>query len=181
MCPQLLMEAYVLEPINIHKVEQIFQQIVQNKDIELQSMHFATLINAHGCVLKNLDQAIAIFDSIDSYRNAPAMDALITETMINVLVANRRVDLIPEFIAKMSFAGVHMTAYVVNAMIRGYAVAGDLEQARTIFESLSDPPQGVAALHNHAPHNPTASMNVSVMEPVYREVRIDNFSTLGSY
>lgn len=166
------MEAYVLEPINIKQVESIFNTIVENPHIELQGAHFATLINAYGCVLKNLNKAIGVFDSISSYPNAPPMDALVVEAMINVIVSHRRMDLVPEFIAKMNFAGVHMTAYIVNSIIRGYAVTGDLKNARDIFESLLDPPTGVAGMHNHAPHEPTLATQVNPMEPVYREVRL---------
>lgn len=170
------METYVIEPIDIAKVEEVFQTIAKNPHLELQSNHFTTLINAYGCVLHDLDKAIAIFDSIPTYPRAPPLDALAIEAMMNVLAVHRRADLIPEYIAKMNFAGIHMTAYIVNAMIRTYAVVGDLEQARGVFESLIDPPQGVAALHNHAPHDPSASPVVDPMEPVYREVRCPSCS-----
>jgi len=42
-------------------------------------------------------------------------------------------------------------------------------KARELFERLVDPPEGIAALHNHAPHDPSSIPSVSPMEPVYRE------------
>jgi pentatricopeptide repeat protein len=168
---QLLMEAYVIEPVDVAALEEVFRTIVNNPNIELQGTHFATLINAYGCVCKDLDKAIATFDSIPTYPNGPAIEALTVEALINVFVHHRRTDLIPTYVAKMMSAGVHMTAYVANAMIRGYAVVGDMEQARAIFESLQDPPTGVAAPHNHAPHDLSSAPIVNPMEPVYREVR----------
>jgi pentatricopeptide repeat protein len=66
---------------------------------------------------------------------------------------------------------VHMTAYIANFLIKGYANAGDMGQAREIFELLSNPPSGVAAPNNHAPHTPEGQ-SVPVIEPVYWKVSI---------
>lgn len=41
-------------------------------------------------------------------------------------------------------------ADIYNTLIRAHAVTGNLEKARAIFESLADPPSGVAAAGNHA-------------------------------
>jgi len=128
-----------------------------------------TLINAYGCVQKNLDKAIEIFDSISSYPRAQPVDAVAFEAMINVLVAHRRTDLIPEYVSRMHAAGVHMTAYIANFLIKGYSGVGDLEHARSIFESLVDPPEGIAAPNNHVPHEPAISQTVDHTAPVYRE------------
>lgn len=65
---------------------------------------------------------------------------------------------------------MHMTAYIANFLIKGYANVGDIGRAREIFESLVDPPFGVAAPNNHAPHNVVESAEINIMEPVYREV-----------
>ena len=161
------MDTYIIDPIDMAQVETIFEHVVNSAEIELITGHFATLINAHGCVLKDLDNATAVFDSIPRY--GLQIDALTIEAMMNVLATHRRTDLIPEYIAKMTFAGVHMTAYVVNSIIKGHAAVGDLPAAREVFESLVDPPTGVAAFFNHAPHEPSTATNVHPMEPVYRE------------
>jgi len=92
------------------------------------------------------------------------------KAMINVLVAHRRTDLVSEYISKMNAAGVRMTAYIANFLIKGYAMVGDLEHARFIFESLVDPPEGMAAPYNHVPHEPAVMSTVDHMAPVYREV-----------
>ena len=99
------------------------------------------------------------------------MDAIVFEAVINVLVAHKRTELLPVYVSKMNEAGVHMTAYIANFLIKGYANVGDLDQARAIFESLRDPPSGMAAPNNHAPHYPAVSPDVHVMDVVYREVR----------
>ena len=147
-------------------MEAVFKDVQNNPDIEVQGTHYASLINAYGCVQRDLDRAVATFDSVPS----KILDAVVFESIINVLVSHRRTDLIPEYIAKMTTAGVHMTAYIANFLIKGYAVIGELDNARDIFESLIDPPTGVAAPHNRAPHNPDAVVRIPWMEPVYREV-----------
>ena len=70
----------------------------------------------------------------------------------------------------MNQAGVHMTAYIANFLIKGYANVGDMSEARKIFESLADPPFGIAAPNNHAPHYAVESTEVNVIDLVYREV-----------
>ncbi|KAJ7842752.1 hypothetical protein B0H13DRAFT_2098421 [Mycena leptocephala] len=137
--------------------------------VEIQGNHFASLINAYGCVQKDLHKAISVFNSIPGFPRAPPRDALVFEALINTLVAHRRTDLMPEYVAMMHSEGVHMTAYIANFLIKGYADVGDMAQARAIFESLVDPPSGVAAVNNHAPHEPGMSPVVDPMEPVYRE------------
>ncbi|KIK68843.1 hypothetical protein GYMLUDRAFT_34832 [Collybiopsis luxurians FD-317 M1] len=166
---KLLMEAYALEPIDIPSMEQVFQELVRNPRLELQGTHFATLINAYGCIAKDFDKAIAIYHSIFSHPRKPIADALVFEAVANVCVAHRRIDFMPQLINKMNELGIHMTAYIVNVMIKGYAAVGDIEKSRELFESLVDPPEGVAALHNHAPHEPSVTPSVSPMAPVYRE------------
>ncbi|KAF9078125.1 hypothetical protein BDP27DRAFT_1310822 [Rhodocollybia butyracea] len=166
---KLLIDAHVIEPPNILKMEQVFQQIVDNQRIELQGAHFASLINAYGCAAKDLDRALVAYNSIFDHPRKPVIDALVFEAIANVCVVHRRVDLIPQIVAKMNDVGVHMTAYIVNVMIKGYAAVGDIESARRLFESLVDSPEGIAALYNHTPRDPSSVPSVHPLEPVYRE------------
>jgi pentatricopeptide repeat protein len=157
-------------------MEKTFSQLVKDKTVDVQGSHWAALINAHGCVGRDLDKAIAVFNSIAKHPSTVASrlqlpDAVAFEALINVLVTLRRTDLVPEYLDRLRRSGVHMTAYIANLLIRGYAAAGDIEQARLVFESLADPPVGVAAPNNHAPHNVAAPPHISPNELVYREVR----------
>ncbi|KAJ7859654.1 hypothetical protein B0H14DRAFT_2746309 [Mycena olivaceomarginata] len=167
---KLLMDAYGrIEPVDIETMERIWEALRADNRVEIQGNHFATLINAYGCVQKDLDKAIAVFNSIPSFPRAPPRDALVFEALVNALVAHRRTDLMPEYVALMHSEGVHMTAYIANFLIKGYADVGDMAQARAIFEGLVDPPSGVAAVNNHAPHEPGTSPVIDPLEPVYRE------------
>ncbi|KAI0786530.1 hypothetical protein C8Q75DRAFT_278924 [Abortiporus biennis] len=173
---KLLIDAYgTIEPVDTSAMEDIFQQLVQDPNVAVQGTHWAALINAWGCVRKDLDKAISIFDSIAAHpanaRNVSLPDAVCFEALMNVLVTLRRGDLIPVYRERLSALGIHMTAYIANLFIKGYAAVGDLEQAREVFEHLEDPPQGVAAPNNHAVHDPDGIQYPSVPStaPVYRE------------
>lgn len=96
-------------------------------------------------------------------------DAIAYEALINVFITLRRTDLIPVYMDRFQSSGQHMTAYIANLLIKGYAVAGELEKARNVFASLVDPPTGVAAPNNHAPHELDAVAPVHPNAPVYRE------------
>lgn len=167
---KLLMDAYgKIDPVDIGTMEQIWAALQSDRTVELQGSHFASLIYVYGCVQKDFDKAIAVFNAIPTTERAPARDAVVFEALINTLVEHKRTDLMPEYVSMMSSEGVHMTAYIANFLIKGYAAVGDMPQARAIFESLVDPPSGVAAVHNHAPHEPAVSPVIDPMEPVYRE------------
>ncbi|KAF7308587.1 hypothetical protein HMN09_00707900 [Mycena chlorophos] len=167
---KLLLDVYgALEPVDIPSMMKIWAELLANPSVALQGTHFASLIHAYGVASKDLDKAVEIFDSIPTFPNAPARDAVVFEALINALVAHKRTDLVSHYTALMRSEGVHMTAYIANFLIKGYADAGDMEQARALFEGLVDPPAGVAAAYNHAPHEPSASVAVDPMEPVYRE------------
>jgi len=159
-------------------MERVFQELEQHPTLQIQGVHWAGLINAYGCVKKDLGRAIEVFNSIQAHPSAaispiPLPDAVTYESLINVLVTHRRADLIAEYIQRLQRSDVRMTAYIVNFMIKGYAASGDLVKAREVFEGLEDPPDGVAAPNNHAPHEGSRPPNyVPVSTPVYREVRL---------
>lgn len=152
-----------------------FNQLVGKKSLQVTGAHWASLINAYGCVGKDLDKALEVFESIADHpitRTAPTQlpDAVAYEAIINVLVTHRRTDLIPVYLDRLSKSGIHMTAYIVNILIKGHASTGDIVRAREAFESLADPPTGVAAANNHAPHDASPPHYVNPQDPVYREV-----------
>ena len=172
---QLLMDAYgTIEPVNITAMEQTFATLCSDKSVQVQGTHWGSLINAYGCVQKDLDRAIEVFETIASHpstrKGGPMPEAVSYEALINVFVTLRRTDLIPVYMDRFQSSGVHMTAYIANLLIKGYAVAGELEKARSVFASLADPPTGVAAPNNHAPHELDATAPVHPHAPVYREV-----------
>lgn len=180
VCPtahtyKLLMDAHgTIDPIDLHAMEDVFSRLIADRGVQVQGTHWSSLIHTYGCVNKDLDKAIQVFNSISTHPStlkakSSLPDAVTYEALINVFVTLRRTDLIAVYMDQFVANGVRMTAYIANLLIKGYAVAGDLERARGVFESLIDPPQGVAAQNNHAPHESTPVSLVSPNTPVYRE------------
>ncbi|KAI0706863.1 hypothetical protein C8T65DRAFT_708697 [Cerioporus squamosus] len=170
LAARLLIDAYgCIEPVDLPAMEKVFQDLVADSSVSVQGTHWAALINAYGCALQTFD-SIATHPSTNP-RNGPMPDAVVYEALINTLVTLRRMDLMPTYIERLHASGVHMTAYIANLLIKGYASVGDIERSREIFESLQDPQEGVAAPHNHIPHqNKQASAApVPASAPVYRE------------
>ena len=158
-------------------MEEIFQRVIGSPDTEVQGTHWAAMINAYGCAGKDLNRAIGIFESIEKHPSTARAktslpDAVVYEALFTVLSAHRRPDLIRAYLQRLRSSHVHPTAYVANAAIKGYAAAGDLESARAMFESMEDPPIGIAAPHNRPPHEPQRLPNeVPPQAPIYREVK----------
>lgn len=168
---KLLIDAYgAIEPVDVASMEDAFAQLVADRSVPVQGTHWAALINAYGCAKKDLDKAIEIFESIPSHpstRKAHGRlpDEVVFEALMNVFVRLRRPDLMAAYQARMPALGIRMTAYIANFLIKGYAASGNIEGARALFESLADPPTGVAAPNNHAPHedkpeSPSPILNV---------------------
>ncbi|KAI0637582.1 hypothetical protein C8Q77DRAFT_1186663 [Trametes polyzona] len=174
---KLLIDAYgCIEPIDLPAMQKVFADLVADRNVSVQGTHWAALINAWGCVQKDLDQVLTVFDSIATHpttnpRGPPMPDAVVYEALVNSLVTLRRMDLVETYLERLRASGVHMTAYIANLLIKGYASVGQLERSREIFESLQDPQEGVAAPHNHAPHQnkPQTVTTVPADAPVYRE------------
>lgn len=177
------MDAYgTIEPVDVTAMEQTFAKLCADESVQVLGTHWGSLINAYGCVQKDLDRAVEVFENIASHsstrKGSPMPDAVSFEALINVFVTLRRADLIPVYVDRVQSSGVHMTAYIANLLIKGYAVAGQVEKARDVFESLVDPPTGVAAPNNRAPHEFEAATPVHPNAPVYREV---SFLTHGLF
>ena len=127
------------------------------------------MINAWGCVVKDLDRAMEIFESIKA-KDQALPDAVVYEAFFNALFTAKRLDLVSRYLERMRESGVHMTAYIANVLIKGYTSVGEIEQARATFDSLVDPPIGVAAPHNHLTPSDSSTSAVPPDAPVYREV-----------
>jgi pentatricopeptide repeat protein len=156
-----------IEPVDVASLESTFQDALSQSYV--QGPHWAALINAWGCVLKDLDRAVEIFQSIKAQDQA-LPDAIVYEAFFSALFTAKRLDLVSQYLDRMRESGVHMTAYIANVLIRGYTSVGNMDRARATFDSLVDPPIGVAAPHNHLTPSAPSVQSVPADAPVYREV-----------
>jgi len=174
----LLMQAYgFIEPCDPEAMERVFQRACADRNVMITGAHWSTLLNVKGCVRKDLDGAVALFEQISSHASGQKMrrvgegcsqlpDAVCYEALFNVFLAFKRADLVPQYVDRMKRDGIHMTAYVVNTLMKVYASSGQIQAARDLFESLVDPPPGHAGLFNHpSPHAPKPSPSTSLASP----------------
>lgn len=146
-----------VQPVDIASMQRVFEDLLNDRNVQVQGTHWAALINAWGCVQKDLVKAVQLFESIKNHPSSAGSkislpDALVLEALVNVFVLHRRMDLAQTYLLNATAYGVHMTAYIANLLIKGYAASDDIVSARDIFEGLADPPAGVAAPFNHGDH-----------------------------
>jgi len=164
---KLLLDVYgSIEPVDMASLESTFHDALSRSYV--QGPHWAAMINAWGCVVKDLDRAMEIFESIKA-ENQASPDAVVYEAFFSALFTVKRLDLVSLYLERMRESGVHMTAYIANVLIKGYTSVGEIEQARATFDSLVDPPIGVAAPHNHLTPSDSSMSAVPPDAPVYRE------------
>lgn len=102
-------------------VDDVFARLVNDRNVQVTGVHWASLINAYGTVQKDVDRAIEIFDSIASHPSTaqgagpasatpPLPDVICYEALFNALLANDRVDLIDKYREQMQQHFVRPTA-----------------------------------------------------------------------
>lgn len=162
---KLLLDAWgTIEPIQPERQQALFARLSADRLVGVQGTHWASLIHTQGVVLRDLDQAKEIFDSIAD--RAPTVprgksftstvpDAVVYEALFAVFVAHGRTDLMPIYLSRMVSQGIWPTAYIANFLIKGYAQDGPmgLVEARRVFDAMIDPPAGIAASGNHLPRH----------------------------
>ncbi|KIS65875.1 uncharacterized protein UMAG_10976 [Mycosarcoma maydis] len=174
---KLLLDLFgAIEPVDPLEMERVFAELTSKRSVTVQSTHWASLINCYGCMLDDLDRAVATFDSIASHPSsqrrkdgARMPDAVAFEALLAVFVAHNRTDLMRSHLEKMKQAGLQMTAYVANLLIRGFSMEqgeAGLNEARALFESMGEPAAGVAAAGNHPPRAHGAGAPISDDAPV---------------
>ncbi|WFD43919.1 hypothetical protein MPSI1_002584 [Malassezia psittaci] len=159
---KLLLDVWgCISPVQPDRQQAVFARLVADRLVGVQGTHWASLLHTQGTVLRNLDRALEIFESIAEHapgpRNAVSTvpDAVVYESLFSVFVAHGRTDLMPAYLARMTNQGILPTAYIANLLIKGYAQDGalGLVEARRVFEAMVDPPAGVAAAGNHLPRH----------------------------
>ncbi|KAK4057974.1 hypothetical protein OIO90_001193 [Microbotryomycetes sp. JL221] len=177
---KLLLDAYgTIGQPDLESLENVFTTLCQDPSTNVTGVHWAALINAYGIGAQDLDKAISVFNAIEEHptttRSGSRLpDAVVYESLLNVLLANGRADLCSQYVADMDRRQVRKTAYVANILIKAHAALNDMNSARQVFESLSDPATGVAAAGNHhvdrhPKHQHHVTNQLSASAPIFRE------------
>jgi len=142
---KLLMDAYAtLEPVDLDAAENILKLIASDRQ-RPTSAHYAALIHAYGCVKQDLESAKRWFYQVidPQFSNRVAPDEALYQALIESYVANHRVSECDQIFRHMKANNVKLTVYMANHLIHGWTIAGNLEEARKVFDSLAAEKNGL--------------------------------------
>ncbi|KAF3126701.1 hypothetical protein TWF703_010384 [Orbilia oligospora] len=142
---KLLIEAHVTcDPPDLKSGEDIIRQMRAER-VPVEAQHHAAIIHAKGCVLGDVAGARESFDKALRDPSVKA-DTTVFQAYIESLVANHRVRETPEIVALMQAKHIQMTPYIANPLIHGWALEGEIEKSRVLYDSLyPDPSRGHSA------------------------------------
>lgn len=129
---KLLIDTHALSPSDLPAAEAVLADM-KAAGHKPEAVHYAALINAKGCVALDLAGATALYDSIPG----SSRDSAIYQAQAESLVANNACHRLDGLLADMTTSRTKMTAYVANALIKGYHAAGDIGKAKGVFAQLS--------------------------------------------
>ncbi|KAK5948312.1 hypothetical protein OHC33_010622 [Knufia fluminis] len=132
---KLLIESYAtLEPVNLTAAETVLEDMKAN-GVAPEAVHYGSLIHAKGCVLSDIAGARAIFDSVLADSSIKPTDNLY-QNMLEAMVANHQVTESDSVLKDMHSRGIRTTPYIANTLIHGWAGAGNISKAKSIYDSL---------------------------------------------
>jgi pentatricopeptide repeat protein len=116
--------------------ETVLDQIRQSGSVP-EAVHYSSLIHAKGCVLHDMAGARKLFDSVlaDS-RVRP--QACLYQALFESMVANHQIKDTESVLDDMKARGVEITPYIANSLIHGWALAHNIDRARTIYNSVRE-------------------------------------------
>ena len=132
---KLLIESHAtLEPINLNAAEAILNDI-KASGMQPEAVHYGSLIHAKGCVMHDIGAARATFDSVLSGGMIRPTDTLY-QNLFEAMVANHQVTGTSKVLEDMISRNIPLTPYIANTLIHGWAAEGNVEKAKSIYDSL---------------------------------------------
>jgi pentatricopeptide repeat protein len=132
---KLLIEAHAtLEPIDLSAAEAILNDI-KASGMQPEAVHYGSLIHAKGCVMHDMAAARTTFDSVLSDGTIRPTDTLY-QNLFEAMVANHQVADTSKVLEDMTARKVTLTPYIANTLIHGWAAEGNLDKAKSIYNSL---------------------------------------------
>ena len=132
---KLLIDTHAsLEPIDMDAAEGVLTQIRAQGEVP-EAVHYASLIHAKGCVLRDMEGARELFDSVlqqSEIRLQPCLFQALFESM----VANGAIEESESVLQLMQQRSVEMTPYIANALIHGWANKGDLAKVERAYSAV---------------------------------------------
>ncbi|KAI9781604.1 MAG: hypothetical protein M1839_005819 [Geoglossum umbratile] len=132
---KLLIDAHAtLEPTDMAAAEAVLDTI-RNSGQQPEAVHYASLIHAKGCVLRDMDGAREVFNSVLSKADIRPQPCLY-QALFEAMVANHRVTDTEALLKDMSTRRVEMTPYIANTLIHGWAMEKNIAKSKAIYEDI---------------------------------------------
>nr|POF13621.1 pentatricopeptide repeat-containing protein 5, mitochondrial [Quercus suber] len=129
---KLLIDTHAtLEPINMPAAEAILEDM-HAAGVVPETVHYASLIHAKGCVLHDMPGARALFNSVISEAKTRPLPCLY-QALFESLNANHQVADSDVLVKDMVARRVEFTPYIANALIHGWTLEKDVRKAQDAF------------------------------------------------
>ncbi|BGP23762.1 hypothetical protein JCM10295v2_002663 [Rhodotorula toruloides] len=120
-----LLDAYgSFAPPDLEQTQRVFTQLVQAEGITVNAEHWASLITAYGVFGKDVERALAIFESIKDHAttlenpDSRLPDAEVYVALLCACTANGRYDLVDQFLDRMRKEGVQVAAPLADELLK---------------------------------------------------------------
>ncbi|KAL5342998.1 hypothetical protein BJX70DRAFT_385842 [Aspergillus crustosus] len=132
---KLLIDAHAsLEPVDMVAAEKVLETVKASGQ-EPEAVHYASLIHAKGCVMRNMESAHDVFKSAVSNPKVKVQPCLY-QALLESMVANHQVAQTEAIVEDMAKRRVEMTPYIANTLIHGWATEGNVLKAKAIYNSV---------------------------------------------
>ncbi|KOS18008.1 Pentatricopeptide repeat-containing protein 5 [Escovopsis weberi] len=133
---KLLIDTHAtLETVDMDAAEKVLETM-RAAGQQPDSVHYASLIHARGCVLHDMDGAREIFDKVTREAAVP-VNASIYQALFESMVANHRVVETEPILGEMQRGRVELTPYIANTLIHGWAAEKNIDKAQAIYDAVS--------------------------------------------
>ncbi|KAL7796623.1 hypothetical protein V8C37DRAFT_372410 [Trichoderma ceciliae] len=133
---KLLIDTHAtLETVDMEAAEQVLEKMRATGQ-RPESVHYASLIHARGCVLHDMEGARKVFDSVVEKYLVP-VNASIYQALFEAMVANHRVAETESVLAEMRSRQVELTPYIANTLIHGWAAEKKIDKAQAIYDAVA--------------------------------------------
>ncbi|KAI7851122.1 hypothetical protein BDC45DRAFT_516493 [Circinella umbellata] len=134
---KLLMEVYAnIPPYDMLAAHKLLTDMTKRHGLRPGPSHFATLIRSYGCLHRDVNSAVAVYNEMKKANVQP--DETVYQAMLNTFIDNNDIQAAEKLYQEMLASGAHSSSYIENLFITGYGSLGDMEKAEKIWDNMLD-------------------------------------------
>ncbi|KAG2228331.1 hypothetical protein INT45_011123 [Circinella minor] len=134
---KLLMEVYAnIPPYDMLAAHKLLTDMTKRHHLRPGPSHFATLIRSYGCLHRDVNSAVAVYNEMKKANVKP--DETVYQAMLNTFIDNNDIQAAEKLYQEMLASGARSSSYIENLFITGYGSLGDMAKAEKIWENMLD-------------------------------------------